>query len=662
MPENNTPQPKTRQQRIEEFLLNPQKATFESLEQFESAVQELLDIFSAINIEALEKLEGEDGKTPERGVDYMNEEDFKALEEFILSKIPTVGKELPSRPQVENFIKAEIAKIPRIKGDDGKSLTFDDLTEEQKAELRGKDGAPDTGLDILRKLRSLPKNQRFTIGDVRGLENVIKGIIDSIDGLDQSVKDAIGNMKFVVPANAGGEGGGAGLTTEQVQDIVAAMFTDATHSGCSVVYDDALATLTITVSGGGGGGLTEEEVEDVVNGLIVAGAGITSTYNDVANTLTIALSGESFTTAMKTKVDFISVTQAVDLDAIETNSNASKVKTDFITVTQPVDLDAIETRVNSLDAAVILRGTWDASAGTFPGGGTAQAGDSYIVSVGGTVNGQVFVANDRILAIVDNASTATYAANWHKLDYTDAVLSVDSSTGAIDLGTILNAKAAKTTPIDADSFTITDSAASNVLKKLTFTNLKAFLKTYNDTLYQPLAAILTGLAAMGTGTGSVHQTAAATFAKRTLTGTTNLITVTNGDGVAGNPTITVGANVVQTTTTQTMTNKRVTERVVTIASGATITPAGDSTDQVIVTALAINTTIAAPTGTPNDGQKMIIRITPDATPRTISWNAIYRAIGVTLPTTTVASKTFYVGLIYNSLATKWDAIAYALEA
>jgi hypothetical protein len=55
---------------------------------------------------------------------------------------------------------------------------------------------------------------------------------------------------------------------------------------------------------------------------------------------------------------------------------------------------------------------------------------------------------------------------------------------------------------------------------------------------QPLDATLTALAAYNTN-GLLTQTAADTFAGRTLTGTANKITVTNGDGVAGNPTITI---------------------------------------------------------------------------------------------------------------------------
>lgn len=53
---------------------------------------------------------------------------------------------------------------------------------------------------------------------------------------------------------------------------------------------------------------------------------------------------------------------------------------------------------------------------------------------------------------------------------------------------------------------------------------------------QPLDATLTALAAYNTN-GVLVQTSTDTFTGRTITGTSNEITVTNGDGVAGNPTL-----------------------------------------------------------------------------------------------------------------------------
>lgn len=57
-----------------------------------------------------------------------------------------------------------------------------------------------------------------------------------------------------------------------------------------------------------------------------------------------------------------------------------------------------------------------------------------------------------------------------------------------------------------------------------------------DAEKQPLDATLTALAAYNTN-GILVQTAADTFTGRTVTGTAGNISVTNGDGVAGNPTI-----------------------------------------------------------------------------------------------------------------------------
>jgi len=60
-------------------------------------------------------------------------------------------------------------------------------------------------------------------------------------------------------------------------------------------------------------------------------------------------------------------------------------------------------------------------------------------------------------------------------------------------------------------------------------------------------ADLDALAALA-GTGVMVRTAPNTYALRTITGTLNRITVADGDGVAGNPTLDVGANVILTTT------------------------------------------------------------------------------------------------------------------
>jgi hypothetical protein len=105
-------------------------------------------------------------------------------------------------------------------------------------------------------------------------------------------------------------------------------------------------------------------------------------------------------------------------------------------------------------------------------------------------------------------------------------------------------------------------------------------------------------------------------------------------------------------------------RSATIASSATITPPSDTDDLYTVTALAVAASIAAPTGTPIDGQKLTIRIKDNGTARALTWvitSGGYRVIGTTLPSTTTISKVVYIGCVYNSQDVFWDVVSVATQ-
>ena len=104
-----------------------------------------------------------------------------------------------------------------------------------------------------------------------------------------------------------------------------------------------------------------------------------------------------------------------------------------------------------------------------------------------------------------------------------------------------------------------------------------------------------------------------------------------------------------------------TPRVQTVASSATVTPVSTN-DLVTITAQAVGLTLANPTGTFVEGQSLMIRIKDNGTARAITFGADYRAIGITLPTTTAISKTMYLGIIYNSTDGKWDILGLNQQA
>jgi hypothetical protein len=118
------------------------------------------------------------------------------------------------------------------------------------------------------------------------------------------------------------------------------------------------------------------------------------------------------------------------------------------------------------------------------------------------------------------------------------------------------------------------------------------------------------------------------------------------------------------TKTQTLTNKRFTNRITTIVSDATPTINTDNCDCVTITAqaAAITSMTTNLTGTPTNFQTLIYRIKDNGTARAITWGASFASRGVTLPTTTVISKVLTVGFLYNTVTSTWDCVSAVQEA
>lgn len=116
---------------------------------------------------------------------------------------------------------------------------------------------------------------------------------------------------------------------------------------------------------------------------------------------------------------------------------------------------------------------------------------------------------------------------------------------------------------------------------------------------------------------------------------------------------------------QTLKNKRITPRVFTTASTATLTPETEF-DLFHITALAVNITIANHSiSIPTDGEEIRIQLLDNGIARTITFGTNYVAKGgIALPTTTIANKNMQMKFEYNTNISggKWNLLALAKEA
>ena len=299
------------------------------------------------------------------------------------------------------------------------------------------------------------------------------------------------------------------------------------------------------------------------------------------------------------------------------------------------------------------------------GGGT-----DFTISANGYIQSFITDANDPNQLLIPggnwnfetyfNASSAggspSFYVELYKYDGTSLTLIASNSatpeyiTGGTNIDLYITALAVPQTVL-----TLTDRLA--VRFYVTNSSRTITMHTENSHLCQVITSFTTGLTALNGLTEQIQSLATGTtgsdfnISSATATHTFNL-----PDASASNRGALTSAN-----WTTFNAKAEYAPRVQSVTSSATVTPTSTN-DLVKITAQATGLTIANPTGTMSEGQAMIIRIKDNGTAQTISFGTNYRAIGVTLPTTTTISKTIYIGLVWNDTDTKFDVLGINTQA
>ena len=257
-------------------------------------------------------------------------------------------------------------------------------------------------------------------------------------------------------------------------------------------------------------------------------------------------------------------------------------------------------------------------------------------------------------AIAVNAAT-TAAGDTSGLTYANGA----SGIGATLTGTI-------NTPITIDGVLLNTLGQRLLVKNDTQSPSGAFNGVYSLTVISTAGTAPVFTRGLDYDTPSdINNTGAIPVISGTVNGTTSWLLTSSVTTVGTSPLtytqFTYGTSTVTLTGTQTLTNKRITKRVLNPAFSATPTINTDNYDVYRVTGMtgAITSMTTNLTGTPVDGDTFICMFTDNGTARAITWGTSFESSTVALPSTTVISTLLTVGLRWNVVTTKWTCVAVA---
>jgi len=343
--------------------------------------------------------------------------------------------------------------------------------------------------------------------------------------------------------------------------------------------------------------------------------------------------------------------------------------TSAIDPTKPTAVAALtaDVRTNFLAAANEITAL-QAAAFSYPTGTgivVVSAGVAWGTTLGAPSSGTVLGS---VTAPAANPATGTpSASNFLRGDGTWAApagAGTVTNTGTLTSGKVILGNG--TTDVTASKVTLTNPATTATLtladnSTLTTSGAYSWAWTVPGAYTYTLPGATSTLAAIGV---AQTWTAVQTFTNsdiRLLGSSTGYSTFTSANAGASNYTLTFPAitDTLDTlTSTSTLTNKRITPRILSAASYTTDTGTSlncDNLDEFIVTAQAGALKFNNPTGTPTDGQVMFIAVTGTAA-RALTYDTQFEASTIALPATTVTTARLNMAFIWRADTSKWVCV------